>query len=66
MKKLSLLIFVFVFYSAACSETIISSEDMYLINGAQVFVLDERYDGNLDLFFKFFLEYFIIIKTEAT
>ena len=52
MKKLSVLIFVFVFYSAACSETIISSEDIYLINGAQVFVLDERYNGNLDLFFK--------------
>ena len=74
MKKLSVLIFVFVFYSAACSETIISSEDIYLINGAQVFVLDERYNGNLDLFFKevksrvlilFFLEYFIIIKTEV-
>lgn len=52
MKKLLVLIFVFVFYSAACSETIISSEDIYLINGAQVFVLDERYKGNLDLFFK--------------
>ena len=52
MKKLSVLIFVFVFYSAAYSETVISSEDIYLINGAQVFVLDEKYKGNLDLFFK--------------
>ncbi len=52
MKKLSVLIFVFVFYSAVYGETVISSEDIYLINGAQVFVLDEKYKGNLDLFFK--------------
>ena len=52
MKKLSVLIFVFVFYSAVYSETVLSSEDIYLINGAQVFVLDEKYKGNLDLFFK--------------
>ena len=52
MKKLSVLIFIFLFYSNAYCETVLSSEGVYLINGAQVFVLDERYNGNLDLFFK--------------
>ena len=52
MKKITVLIFIFVFYSVSFSETVISSEDIYSINGAQVFVLDEKYKDNLDVFFK--------------
>ncbi len=52
MKKLITLLFIFLLYTKASSETVLSSEDIYFINGAQVFVLDEKYANNLDLFFK--------------
>ena len=52
MRKLAVLIFIVLLYKSAYSETVISSEEIYRINGAQVFVLDEKYKGNLDLFFK--------------
>ena len=74
MKKFAVLIFIFLSFSSAYSETVLSSESIYLINGAQVFVLDEKYKDNIDLFFKeakskgintVFLEYFITAKTEA-
>ena len=52
MKKFAVLIFIFLSFSSAYSETVLSSESIYLINGAQVFVLDEKYKDNIDLFFK--------------
>ena len=52
MRKLAVLIFIVLLYKSAYSETVLSSEEIYRINGAQVFVLDEKYKGNLDLFFK--------------
>ena len=53
MKKIFLiLIYIFSFFNISIAETIYSSEDIYKINGAQVFVLDEKYKGNIDAFFK--------------
>ena len=53
MKKTFLiLIYIFTFFNISIAETIYSSEDIYKINGAQVFVLDEKYKGNIDAFFK--------------
>ena len=53
MKKIFLIfIYIFSFFNISIAETIYSSEDIYKINGAQVFVLDEKYKGNIDAFFK--------------
>ena len=43
MKKIFLIfIYIFSFFNISIAETIYSSEDIYKINGAQVFVLDEK------------------------
>lgn len=52
MKKLTVLLFIFTFYTSAYCASAVPGEDTYLINGAQVFVLDKKYEDNLDLFFK--------------
>lgn len=53
MKKFILiLIYVLIFTNVSLSETVYSSEEIYRINGAQVFVLDEKYKDNIDAFFK--------------
>lgn len=57
MKKFILLLFIFVFYANSYSKTINSNNDIYWINGAQVFVLDEKYINNIDLFFKEIKDY---------
>lgn len=53
MKKTALvLIYIFTFISVSYGETVYSSEELYKINGAQVFVLNEKYKNNIDAFFK--------------
>lgn len=52
MKKLLAVIFIFILYTATYSQPVASGDDLYFINGAQVFVLDEKYAGSLDKFFK--------------
>ena len=53
MKKIAVTIFfILIFNNISHSQTVLSSEDIYKINGAQVFVLDEKYKGNIDAFFK--------------
>ena len=53
MKKIAVTIFfILIFNNISHSQTVLSSEDIYKINGAQVFVLDEKYKGNIGKFFQ--------------
>lgn len=53
MKKIAVIIFfVLTLNSVTHSQTVLSSEEIYKINGAQVFVLDEKYKGDIDKFFQ--------------
>ena len=53
MKKTALILFfIFLYSNISFGQTIYSSEEIYKINGAQVFVLDEKYKGNIGAFFK--------------
>lgn len=53
MKKIAVIIFfVLTLNSVTHSQTVLSSEEIYKINGAQVFVLDEKYKGDIGKFFQ--------------
>ena len=53
MKKTALILFfIFLYSNISFGQTIYSSEEIYKINGAQAFVLDEKYKGNIGAFFK--------------
>lgn len=53
MKKIAVIIFfVLTLNSVTYSQTVLSSEEIYKINGAQVFVLDEKYKGDIGKFFQ--------------
>ena len=53
MKKIAVIIFfILTLNSVTHSQTVLSSEEIYKINGAQVFVLDEKYKGDIGKFFQ--------------
>ena len=53
MKKIAVIIFfVLTLNNVTHSQTVLSSEEIYKINGAQVFVLDEKYKGDIGKFFQ--------------
>lgn len=53
MKKLFFTFIIYIlFTNNTFAETIVSSEEIYRINGAQVFVLDKSYNGKLNEYFK--------------